>query len=171
MSNMVNKSNWLNKIPPSIGYYIAGFTDGEGSFNVSMRKGDGYRYGWQFCFSFCVSQKDEVILSLLKRYLNCGRMKQRRDGLWYYAVENQNSLFERIIPFFNKFGFLSARTKKNFSVFKRILAIVQTGEHIKPEGIKDIVHLREELNEGRGRKRKYNQSDVCLDQESSETIC
>lgn len=168
---MEMKHNWLNKVPNPIGFYIAGFVDGEGSFNVSMRKGEGYKHGWQFCFSFCVTQKDYVILALLKKHLNCGRLKQRRDGLWYYVVENQISLIERVIPFFDKFGFLSARMKKNFSVFKRIIAIVQTGSHIKPPGIKEIVKLREELNQGHGRKRKYNQSDICLDQESSETIC
>lgn len=166
----MKQNNWLKKIPPQIGYYFSGFVDGEGSFNVSIRKGEGYKYGWQFAFTFNVSQKDKVILALLKHWLKCGHLKQRKDGLWSYVVENQKSLLERIIPFFNRFNFLSSRMKNNFSIFKRIMQIVGEGRHIMPEGIREILLLRERLNEGRGRKRKYNIKDVPFLSESPETI-
>ena len=32
------KLTWLKQIPEKIGWYLAGFSDGEGSFNVSLRK-------------------------------------------------------------------------------------------------------------------------------------
>ena len=32
----------LNKIPLKAAYYIVGFADGEGSFNISFRKRDDY---------------------------------------------------------------------------------------------------------------------------------
>ena len=32
------QEEWLNKIPDELGYYLAGFVDGEGSFNVSLRQ-------------------------------------------------------------------------------------------------------------------------------------
>ena len=167
----MNKKDWLNSIPPQIGYYFAGFVDGEGSLNVSIRKGEGYKYGWQLGFSFNVSQKDKVILALLKRYLGCGHLKQRKDGLWSFVVENQSSLIEKVIPFFERFRFLSSKMKRNFSIFKKIMMIVKKQKHIEPEGIKEILRLREKLNEGRGRKRKYNLTDVYIPKEiSSETI-
>ena len=51
------------------------------------------------------------------------------------------------------------------------MTIVDEGRHTEPEGIKEILELREKLNEGRGRKRKYNLTDVYLPkEESSETI-
>src|SRR5947207_13700539 len=31
-------SNWLDAIPPDLGHYVAGFVDGEGSFNVPIRR-------------------------------------------------------------------------------------------------------------------------------------
>jgi hypothetical protein len=158
----MKKDKWLTSISPRIGYYIAGFVDGEGSFNVSVRKGEGYRYGWQFGFSFNVSQKDKIILILIRKYLGCGRLKQRKDGLWSFVVENQNSLIEKVIPFFERFNFLSSRMKTNFSLFKRIMKIAEKKEHIDKEGIKKVLELREKLNEGKGRKRKYNLKDVNL---------
>jgi hypothetical protein len=35
--------NNISKIPPHIGYYLAGFVDGEGSFHVSFRPRDDYK--------------------------------------------------------------------------------------------------------------------------------
>ncbi len=35
----------LNKIPIEKAYYIVGFADGEGSFNISFRKRDDYLIG------------------------------------------------------------------------------------------------------------------------------
>lgn len=167
----MSKKNWLNSIPLQIGYYFAGFVDGEGSFNAAIRKGEGYKYGWQFAFVFNVSQRDKVILALLKRYLECGHLKERKDGVWIFVVENQNSLIEKVIPFFEKFHFLSSKMKRNFSIFKKIMLIVKGRRHIEPEGIKEILILREKLNEGRKRKRKYNLTDVSFPkEESSETI-
>jgi len=151
---------WLKQIPSEIGYYLAGFVDGEGSFNLSLRKGEGYRYDWQLGLSFNVSQRDKTNLFLLKRYLGCGRLKTRKDGLYSFVVENFDSLKGRVIPFFKRFNFLSSRTKTNFSIFTRIVKLMDQKKHLTPEGLKEIIVLREKLNEGRGRKRKYNLKDV-----------
>lgn len=31
-------SNWLDQVPVDVGHYIAGFVDGEGSFNIPIRR-------------------------------------------------------------------------------------------------------------------------------------
>ena len=87
---------WLRKILPQIGYYLAGFVDGEGSFNLSLRRGEDYRYGWQLGLSFNVSQRDQTNLLLLKKHLGCGGLKTRMDGVHSFVVENSNSLRERV---------------------------------------------------------------------------
>lgn len=153
---------WLKKVPSEIGYYLAGFVDGEGSFNLSLRKSEEYKYGWQLGLSFNVSQRDETNLFLLKRYLGCGRIKKRKDGLYSFVVENFNSLKGRVIPFFTRFNFLSSRTKSNFSIFNKIVKLMDQKKHLTSEGLIEIIKLRERLNEGRGRKRKYNLKDVKL---------
>ena len=166
---MSNKK-WLNKVPLKIGYYLAGFVDGEGSFNVSLRKKSDYKTGWQVVLSFNVSQKDKVILTLLKRYLGCGIIKQRSsDGLYSYDVTNSTAIVERVIPFFKKFGFLSPRKKKNFAIFKKIAYLVENKQHLNEAGLRQILELREKLNEGKGRSRKYSIYGV-FPKESPETI-
>ena len=166
---MNQKEQWLKNINPKDGYYIAGFTDGEGSFNVSLKKRDDYVGEWKITASFNISQKDRVILSWIKKIFGCGTLRERKDGVVYYEVTNITSLSEIIIPFFVKFNFISSRKKNNFSIFKQIIEIMSKGEHLKKEGFEKILKLRETLNEGKGRKRKYNLSDVMKVEESSET--
>jgi len=153
-------NDWLQKIKPEIGHYIAGFVDGEGSFNVSVINRNDYMDGWKITASFNVSQRDRVILALIKHTLGCGRLRTRKDGVVYYEVTSVNSLVDKVIPFFKRFGFLSSNKKKNFSIFKEIVYLMNKKEHLNPNGLKEVLLLREKLNEGRGRTRKYTIDDV-----------
>lgn len=162
-------NEWIKSIDLKIGYYIAGFTDGEGSFNVSVKKRLDYTDQWKLTASFNISQKDRVILAQIKHVLGCGTLRERPDGVVYYEVTNVRSLQEKIIPFFERFGFLSANKKRNFSIFRKIVEAMYNNEHLTKVGFMRIMQLRETLNEGRGRKRKYQLSDV-YKEGSSETI-
>ena len=154
-----------------IGYYLAGFADGEGSLNVSLRRRDDHSIGWQVVLTFNVSQKERHILAYYKRYLGCGRLQERPDGICYFVVTNIRSVIERVIPFFDRFRFLSQRKQYNFAIFKKIALLVKDNKHLERDGLQEIVCLREKLNLGRGRKRKYNLREYQNSQrESSETI-
>ena len=147
---------WLNQIPIEKGYYFAGFVDGEGSFNVSLRKRPDHTMQWQVILTFNVAQKDITVLALLKHHLGCGRIDHRKDGVHQYIVQNHTALKEKIIPFFDRFGFLSASKKRNYSLFSKIARLVFASQHLNQEGLLEIVKLREDLNEGKGRTRKHN---------------
>src|SRR5437762_9743458 len=99
---------WLANIDPAIGNYIAGFTDGEGSFNISMIKRRDYVGRCKVLASFNNSQKDRAILEFIKNIFGCGTLRERSDGVVYFEVTNIDSLMEKVIPFFNRFMFLSA---------------------------------------------------------------
>lgn len=154
-----NNNVWLNTIKPEQGWYLSGFTDGEGSFNVSLRQRPDHTMGWQVVLTFNVSQKEEYILAMFKKILGCGRLQARADGIYYYNVTNPRSIIERVIPFFNYFPFWSHRKKKNFAIFKEIAKLVNDKQHLNSAGLNNIIQLRERLNEGRGRTRKYNMKE------------
>ena len=151
--------SWLKKIPTEKGYYFAGFTDGEGSFNVSLCWREDYKIPWKVILTFNVSQRESYILAQLKQLLGCGRLQYRKDGVCYFVVSNPRSLTDRVIPFFYRFQFESHTKQKNFRIFKSIVALVRDGKHLTREGLNEIVSLREILNEGKGRKRRYTQKD------------
>ena len=149
----------VKKIPLHIGWYLSGFADGEGSFMVVFRPRKDYRTSWKVSLCFNVSNKDKVILCLFKRYLKCGTLRKRKDGVFYYEVNNINALKENVIPFFEKFKFLSSKKKNDFSIFKKVLQIVLENKHQTKEGISQILSLREKLNRDIS-KRKYKDEEI-----------
>ena len=158
----------IARVPTDIGYYLAGFTDGEGSFNISFRPRPDYVVPWKISLSFNVSQKDKVILALFKRYLGCGTLRGRPDGVWYYEVTNLNAIVENVIPFFERFGFLSAKKKRDFAKFKQIVALMQSGAHLTVNGIREILEIRSDMNDG-GKRRYAHEEILATLVESSET--
>lgn len=147
------------QIPSDLGNYLAGFTDGEGSFNVTFRIRKDYKIPWKITLSFNISQKDPVILSQFKTHLKCGSLRERKDdGLWYYEVTNFNAIQNNVIPFFNRFSFLSAKKKRDFSKFKQIAKLIEKKDHLTVEGIIQILKIRKDMNDGA--KRKYSDEEI-----------
>ena len=162
----------VKKIPERIGYYLAGFADGEGSFNLSFRKRKDYSMPWKVSLCFNVSQKDKVILTLYKRHLKCGTLRSREDGVWYYEVNNFTAIQENVIPFFKRFGFLSAKKKRDFVKFMQIAELIADGKHLEKIGIKRILDIRKTMNDGGVGRRKYSDTEILRlvnTEESSET--
>lgn len=161
--------NDLKRVPPQIGYYLAGFADGEGILNVSFRPRSDYKIPWKVSLCFNISQKDKVILALYKRYLQCGTLRSRPDGVWYYEVNNFHAIIENVIPFFRRFNFLSAKKKRDFQKFTELAKIIQNNEHLTLIGIEKILSIRREMNDGG--KRKYLDEEIIKKlKESPETI-
>jgi len=162
----------VQDIPVPIGFYFAGFVDGEGSFNLSFRKRQDYKLPWKVSLCLNVSQKDRSILALLKHHLKCGTIRYKCDDVWFFEVNNLTAICDHVIPFFDKFGFLSSKKKRDFAIFKKMAALMTQGAHLSLEGIKEILTLRREMNDGG--KRKYDELTILeafATLESSETIC
>ena len=148
----------FNEVPPEVGWYLAGFADGEGSFNVSFRPRSDYKLPWKVSLCFNISQRDPVILAQFKRHLACGTMRQRRDGVWYYEVNHLLPILENVIPFFERFHFLSAKKKRDFAKFKELAELMRQGQHLTRKGIEEVLRIRQSMNDGG--KRKYSDQEV-----------
>jgi hypothetical protein len=160
----------VDRISDAIGYYFAGFVDGEGSFHVVFRRRKDYKLPWKISLALNVSQKEKAILALLKRHLQCGELRFKEGGVWMYEVSNLNAIRDNVIPFFRRFGFLSAKKKRDFAIFQRMEELMTGGAHLSREGIESLLRLRSGMNDGG--KRKYT-DDMILSAfnvlESSET--
>ncbi len=62
-----SSSNWLDRIQCDPGNGVAGFVDGEGSFNVPIRRERDRGLPWRVSLSFNVSQIGEEAPGLLRR--------------------------------------------------------------------------------------------------------
>jgi len=119
---------------------------------------------------FNVAQRDISNLKIMKKYLGIGRLQTRKDGVHYYIVSKPDDIRNKLIPFFQRYNFLSKLKKKNFAIFSEVANIMKNRKHLNGDGLLKIIMLRERINKGRGRKRKYNLHDYLNSQESSETI-
>ncbi len=152
-------SNRNNVFSQRIGYYLSGFTEGEGSFNVSLiNRHKDYKHGWKVSLSFNISQKDDTIPRLFKRVLNCGTIRYRKDGICYFEVRRVKDLVEVVIPFFKRFPLISKSKKKVFDIFCQLVQIVNKKQHLKKKGIEEILRLRDLIKVGR--KRKYSKEEI-----------
>ena len=142
-----------------LGYYLSGFADGEGSFNVSAinRKKD-YKHGWKVSPSFNVSQKDDTIPHIFKNYLGCGKIRYRKDGICYFEVRSFKELSQVVIPFFKEYPLQSKEKKDTFHKFCKIMKIIQKKEHLNKKGLKKILKIRKTIQVGRD--RKYSMEEI-----------
>jgi hypothetical protein len=148
----------IQDVPESIGYYFAGFVDGEGSFHLSFRRRQDYKLPWKISLCLNVSQKDKVILALLKRHLKCGTIRSKAGDVWMFEVNNLSAIRENVIPFFRRFGFLSAKKKRDFAIFEQMAELMDNGAHLHREGVGELIELRRNMNDGG--KRKYSEQEI-----------
>lgn len=156
-----------DQVPDALGYYFAGFVDGEGSFHLTFRRRPDYKLPWKVSLCLNVSQKDRVILALLKRHLNCGSIRFKGEGVWMFEVNNLNAIRENVIPFFNRFGFLSAKKKRDFAIFKQMAELMAEESHLNKDGIVALLRLRRGMNDGG--KRKYSEDTILAAFETTES--
>ncbi len=159
----------VGAITEALGFYLAGFANGEGSFNLSFRPRGDYRRPWKISLCFNVSQRDPAVLLVLREQLRCGTMRQRADGCWYYEVNNLQDLNRNVLPFFRRFGFLAPTKQRDFAKFCELTALMLEGRHLTLEGVRQILDIRRDMNDGG--KRRYSEAEILAKYagESSET--
>jgi hypothetical protein len=148
----------ISIIPSDLGNYIAGFSDGEGSFNFSFRHRNDYRIPWKVSACFNISQKERPILELCQRTFRCGTLRSRPDGIWYFEVNTLDDLIRCIIPFFQRFQFRSQKKQKDFQTFCVIVEMLKARAQHSSQGIQEILRLRRDMNGGG--KRKYSEQQI-----------
>ena len=162
--------SWLDRIPDDLGHYVAGFVDGEGSFNVPIRRERDRTMPLRVGLSFNVSQIGHELPDLLREVFGCGTVRERRDGVVYFEVTRPDDLQERVFPFFKRFE-LRGPKANDLAVFRLITALVQSGDHLSPAGLRRIVELRSPMNRGGKRRRTDEEIGQLLEVwESSEAI-
>lgn len=145
-----------SEIDERVAYYLVGFADGEGNFNISFRRRSDYSAPWKISLCFNVSQRDPTVLHLFQSTLGCGTMRQRKDGAWYFEVNKLQDNVKYVIPFFNRFQFLSLKKQRDFAKFAELAKLILAGVHLTSDGVREILSIRREMNDGG--KRKF--SDV-----------
>jgi hypothetical protein len=166
-----SSSNWLDRIDGYLGNWVAGFVDGEGSFNVPIRRERDRGMPWRVSLSFNVSQIGEEAPGLLREIFGLGTVRGRGDGVFYFEVTKPTDLKERVFPFFERFP-LRTPKRNDLAVFRTITELVLSGRHLSGSGVEEALRLRGPMNRGGKRRRSDEEIIATLrDWESSEAIC
>ncbi len=163
-------STWLDRIPSDLGHYVAGFVDGEGSFNIPIRRERDRRSPYRIGLSFNVSQVGPELPELLRATFGAGTTRHRGDGVWYFEVTSAAQIAERILPFFERFPLRGAK-RSDLATFREVVELVLAGRHLVNSGCDQILTLRSGMNRGGNRRRTDREIRAAMGIEgSSEAI-
>jgi hypothetical protein len=115
--NLIGAGNQQER--PCTAEWIAGFTDGEGCFSISVVKNEGCRLGWQVQHEFAITQAFGSVeaLELVREHFGCGRIivQRRRDDhrepLARYSIKRRADLNGIVIPFFEAHPLATAKRR------------------------------------------------------------
>ena len=132
--------------------WITGFVDGEGCFHVGINKHDDMTAGHQVLPEFTVVQheRDVQVLHALKAHFGCGVVRKNHGDRMTFRVRGRKHLWEHIVPFFVKHP-LKTKKRVDFEKFRKVLLIMQTGDHLTPDGIEKIRAIAMKMNRGGSR--------------------
>ena len=138
---------------PGVAEWIAGFTDGEGCFSISVVKNEGCRLGWQVQHEFAITQSASSMAALeaVRSHLGCGhiivshRSDNHREPLARYSVKRRRDVVYVIIPFFEAHPLMTAK-RNDYELFCEAMEIVTAGRHLEVSGLGEIASLTERMN-------------------------
>ncbi len=129
--------------------WITGFVDGEGCFHVGINPHSDMKCGYQVLPEFTVVQheRDAQILHALKAHFGCGVVRRNHGDRMAYRVRGKEHLLQRIIPFFETHP-LKSKKRADFAKFRRIVRMMEAGEHLTREGVEEIRRIASQMNRG-----------------------
>ena len=135
-------------ITPTIqDYWICGFSDAEGCFNVNITKRLAVSTGYRVTLRFILDQKNNFeALSIIRSAFGFGHVAQRSDKSGNYRLI-LNSLIS-IVPVRAYFSAFPLKSKKVVIFYKWCLVhdLILNEEHLNVDGIVKIRKLKEEIH-------------------------
>jgi hypothetical protein len=146
-------------------YYITGFADAEGCFNVTISPRVSGNYQVSLRFSIELHQRDLSLLKNIKSIFNdAGTLNLRKDKRFVspkvtWSVRNFDDIINTIIPHFDKYPLLTQK-QADFLLFKEIALLMKNKEHLTPEGLSKIVAIKASMNLGLSNNLLINFLDI-----------
>ncbi len=129
-------------------WFVTGFTDGDGSFSVSItKKKEGI--GWKIVpmYTIGLDLKELDLLVQIKAFFKAGNIYTSKRRVVYYTVGSVKDIVKYIIPHFDQFPLVTQKLK-DFMLFKEIVLIMEKGEHKTLPGLLKVFSLKVNLNKG-----------------------
>lgn len=127
-------------------WFVTGFTDAEGCFQVRVSKYAGHRLGWQVraVFSIELNRNDDQLLNQIRTYFgNIGSISYNNRNIAVYFVSSLNDILTKIVPHFDEYTLITQKIG-DYVLFKKVALIMDQ----KKLELQDIVNIKAAMNKG-----------------------
>jgi hypothetical protein len=108
-------------------------------------------------FSLSLNERDRELLGGLQAFFRCGWIRESRsDRTFKYEARSIGDLVDRIVPHFEAYPLRGAKWR-SFGGFAQACQMIRQGDHLRPEGMSEIVRIAYEMNLG---KRRHSASTL-----------
>lgn len=131
--------------------WVAGFTEGDGCFNVSVRKSNSTKSGVQVILRYQVTQhiRDSVLVHNFVEFFGCGNHTVRSNKIACdFVVSKFSDICKIIIPFFDNYPLFGVKAQ-NYADFKKAAEIIKVKGHLTDSGLEEIQKIKVGMNSGR----------------------
>jgi LAGLIDADG endonuclease len=132
-------------------YWVAGFTSGDGSFNIKTTKSRLGKVQLRYAINLHIREKD-VIVGLFKYLYKYKNLKEENTKYIYYTetsvaiqIVKFSDIINIIIPFFDKYS-LQGQKRLDYNDFKKVSEILSRKEHLNKEGYNEILRIKKGMN-------------------------
>lgn len=125
--------------------WLIGFVQGQGNFYIKTSNA-------QVLLVFSISQhsRDTLLMSLIKDYLNCGRIETpcTRPCSVSFIVSKYQYIINRIIPLFEP-KLITGIKRLDFNDFCKVATLMKDKKHLTEKNRKNILRIKQGMNTGR----------------------
>ncbi len=102
-------------------------------------------------FSLSLNEKDLRLLMGLQTFFGCGWIRESKtDRTFKFEARSVEDLRLHVIPHFRRFP-LQGSKARSFDGFARVCEMIWQGDHLRREGLREIIDIAYEMNLGRRR--------------------
>lgn len=114
-------------------YWLAGFTQADGCFYISVVKSKTHKTGFSVRLEFSIKQNDAVPLKLLYDTIKMGNLSQYSSGIWCYKSSGFKTA-AILISYFDTFNIFAGKYT-SYLKFRKVYIKITQGKHLENEGI------------------------------------
>jgi hypothetical protein len=146
--NVVSINRPLVKLPLSINpYWLAGFIEAEGCFNINLLKSKTHIIGTQVNVRFILTQhlRDLELMRIIAQFLGYGILSEDKRKPIIYLTVTKISDITKVVSFLTEFPLLGSK-KLDFTDFCKVVELMKNKEHLTTEGLDRIRLIKDGMN-------------------------
>jgi hypothetical protein len=120
-------------------YWLAGFTQADGCFHISVVKSKTHNTGYSVRLEYSLKQNDKLPLVLLYRKLQMDNLSQYHTSIWCYKSSGFKTAFS-LLNSFDRYN-LFAGKYTSYLKFRKVYIMITEGKHLEEKGVKKIISI------------------------------